>query len=125
MPTVLEAAGTQTLESIRGEAATPLEGVSLLPACSGDKLTRKQPIFFMHEGNRAVRSGQWKLVSKHPDEWELYDMAADRTEMNNLAAAKPELVRDLAASYDAWAKRTNTDPWTGPRRTDWGQEPPK
>jgi len=122
MPTVLEAAGVKWPQSIRDQTATPPEGISLLPACSGGKLARKQPVFFMHEGNRGVRSGQWKLVSKYLDEWELYDMGADRTETNNLAAAKPELVRDLAASYDAWAKRTNTDPWTGPRRTDWGQE---
>ena len=25
-----------------------------------------EPIFFEHEGNRAVRDGEWKLVSRHP-----------------------------------------------------------
>jgi arylsulfatase len=117
MPTVLEAAATQPLPG-----KTPPEGISLAPAFTGRKLERSQPLFFMHEGNRAVRQGKWKLVSKYMDEWELYDMDADRTEMRNLASANPAKVKELAAAYDAWALRTDTDPWTGPRRTDWGQE---
>ena len=40
-------------------------GTSLVPALSGRKLARKEPIFFVHEGNRAVRDGKWKLVSKY------------------------------------------------------------
>ncbi len=117
MPTVLDAAGVKP-----DPAKTPPEGVSLVPAFNGGEVTRRQPLFFMHEGNRAVRDGRWKLVSKHLDEWELYDMQADRTEMRNIASANPGKVKELAAAYDAWAARTNTHPWTGPRRTDWGQE---
>jgi arylsulfatase A-like enzyme len=53
----------------------------------------------------AVRVGQWTLVRKYPGDWELYDMDADRTELTDLAAQHPERVRDMAAHYDAWAKR--------------------
>ena len=76
----------------------------------------------MHEGNRAVRDGKWKLVSKYMDPWELFDMEADRTEMRNLAAERPEVAARLAAAYDAWAKSSYAEPWKGPRRTDWGNE---
>jgi arylsulfatase len=78
----------------------------------------------MHEGNRAVRDGKWKLVSKYLDPWELFDMEADRTEMQNLAAKEPETVARLASAYESWARTTFAEPWSGPRRTDWGQEPP-
>ena len=71
----------------------PMEGVSLRPAFLGRSLRRTQPLFWEHEGNRAVRSGNWKLVSTYPDDWELYDLAADRVERNNLAARRPDIVR--------------------------------
>ena len=75
-----------------------------------------------HEGNRAVRSGKWKLVSTYPHEWELYDMTADRVERNDLAASRPDLVRTLAAAWDAWAARANVDSWPGPARLPWGDD---
>ncbi|MBM3746527.1 MAG: arylsulfatase [Acidobacteria bacterium] len=122
LPTVLAAAGAKYPPHIRGRAAIPTEGASLVPAFSGRPVARKQPIFFMHEGNRAVRDGQWKLVSKYGEAWELFDMQADRTEMRNLAAEQPAVVARLSAAYDAWAQRTFAEPWSGPPRTDWGQE---
>jgi len=29
----------------------------------------------------------------------------------------------LTARWEAWAKRTHTDQWLGPRRNDWGEVP--
>jgi arylsulfatase len=67
-------------------------------------------MFWEHEGNAAVRIGNWKLVRKFPDPWELYDMASDRTELNNLAAREPARVQDMAAQYARWAERCNVIP---------------
>ena len=64
-----------------------------------------------HEGNRAVRRGDFKLVAEHGKPWELYDLSKDRTESNNLAGERQDIVRELSAEYDAWAKRTNVLPW--------------
>jgi arylsulfatase len=114
MPTVLAATGAPYPAEIRGAKSISLAGTSFVPAFSGKKISRKEPIFFMHEGNRAVRSGKWKLVSKWKEPWELYDMNADRTETNNLATAHPGLVKELAAVYDNWAARTNADFWPSP-----------
>ena len=122
MPTVLEVTGATYPSSMRGKSTIPLSGASLVPTFSGQKIARKEPLFFMHEGNRAVRTANWKLVSKYMDQCELFDMNADRTEMRDLASQKPEMAKELAATYDSWAKRTYADPWTGPRRTDWGAE---
>jgi arylsulfatase len=91
---------------------------------SPPSLRRTQPLFWEHQGNRAVRSGNWKLVSTYPDDWELYDLAADRVERNNLAARHRDIVKSLAKEWNAWAERAHVDPWPGPRRMPWGDDAP-
>jgi arylsulfatase A-like enzyme len=103
MATCLDLAG------VKGPAG--VEGVSLRPAFQGEALTRQEPLFWEHEGNRAVRSGQWKLVMKHNRPWELYDIDADRVEANDLSAKEPAKVKEMTAAWDAWAKRVGVRPW--------------
>ena len=79
------------------------------PACGGRPLPER-PIFWEHEGNRAVRLGRWKLVARARGDWELYDMEADRTELHDLAAERPQLVRELAERWDLWAVRARVVP---------------
>jgi arylsulfatase len=86
-----------------------MEGKSLAPAFD-DKPVERDGLYWEHENNRAVRCGKWKLVKKANKPWELYDMAADRTELHDLAAEKPKLVEQLAAKWDAWAKRAHVLP---------------
>ena len=109
MATIVEATGAQYPESRNGRQVEPLEGHSLLPALHG-KGGERPPMFWEHEGNAAVRIGQWKLVRKYPDPWELYDMEQDRTELNDVAAKYPDRVRDMAAQYEAWARRCGVIP---------------
>ena len=112
MATCVDVAGATYPKTHAGETIHPLEGVSLRPAFAGRPLGRREPIFFEHEGNRAVRDGPWKLVAKGPaGAWELYDMASDRTETHNLAAREPARVRTLVAQWEAWAKRAQVLPW--------------
>ncbi|MDR1011559.1 MAG: arylsulfatase [Opitutaceae bacterium] len=90
-----------------GRAIQPLEGTSLLPVFAGktDGAERPTPLFWEHEGNRAVRLGKWKLVARNKQPWELHDVEADRTEQKNLVSDHPQKVRELSALYDAWAAR--------------------
>jgi len=111
MATCVEVAGAKYPARYQGREVQPLEGTSLVPALEGRPLGRKDALFWEHEGNRAVRDGKWKLVAKHNRAWELYDMESDRTEMNDLAAEHPDRVKELAAKYDAWAKRCGVQPW--------------
>lgn len=112
MATAIDLAGASYPEERNGNPITPLEGVSLRPVIRGEVLDRPAPIFFEHEGNRAVRDGKWKLVAKGVNSpWELYDMESDRTETHNLIEEKPELAAKMTAQYDAWAKRAGVVPF--------------
>jgi len=110
MATCVDIGGAKYPTERNGQKIAPMEGVSLRPALTGKPLRRPQPIFWEHEGNRAVRDGKWKIVAKENKPWELYDIEADRTEMNDLAAKHADKVKELAAEWDAWAARANVSP---------------
>jgi arylsulfatase A-like enzyme len=109
MATIVDITGVAYPQAYAGREVLPLEGQSLAPAFDADRGERA-PMFWEHEGNAAVRVGDWKLVRKFPGAWELYDLQADRTELNDLAAAHPERVEVMAAQYEAWAQRCGVKP---------------
>ncbi|UCG60268.1 MAG: arylsulfatase [Phycisphaerales bacterium] len=115
MATCVDVAAATYPSEYKGSKITPMEGRSLVPAFD-DKPIQREAIYFEHEGNRAVRAGKWKLVSKHPGGWELYDLEADRTELNSLAQKYPEKVQQLKAMYQRWAERCGVQPWPVKRR---------
>ena len=109
MPTLLAVSGAPYPAERNGVKIQPMEGRSLLPALVNQPLRRDAPLFFEHEGSRAVRDGKWKLVSLSGDAWELYDLEADPVEMRDLASSRPERTRALAALWEAWAKRCHVE----------------
>jgi arylsulfatase len=60
----------------------------------------RENLWWLHEGNKAIRVGDWKLVAAKGAAWELYDLKTDRAEQHDLAASMPEKVRELAAAWD-------------------------
>jgi arylsulfatase len=123
MATIVDVTGAKYPTDYKGHQIQPMEGVSLIPALFGKPLERKNPIYFCHEGNRGIRDGKWKLVMKYKGPWELYDIEADRTEQHDLSKEHPELAQKLAGNWEAWAKRSDVDPWTGPARNNAGAVP--
>ena len=111
MATCVELAGAHYPTEHGGNRILPLEGVSLAPAFTGDPI-RREALYWEHEGNRAIRIGKWKLVARGPaGPWELYDMQRDRTELHDLAARQLRRVAEMAAKWEAWARRTGVLPW--------------
>jgi arylsulfatase len=106
-------------EEFKGNRILPVKGRSLVPVLKGG--TRPETVYvWEHEGNRALRAGDLKLVSRLPGEWELYDMKVDRTETHDLAKERPEKVAELSALYQSWAQRAGIKPWVG-RQTPVGR----
>lgn len=111
MATCCDVAGATYPEVYKAKTIAPLEGKSLLPIFKDKKRKGHEAIYWEHEGNKAVRMGKWKLVSRHGNRWELYGMETDRTEMNNLSDKKPEKVEKMKQMYAEWAKRCGVLPW--------------
>jgi arylsulfatase len=96
VPTIVEVAGGKRQE-LAAAAAPKAPGQSLVPAFTGDGNVRHESLWWQHEGNRALRVGDWKIVAAGQSApWELYDLKTDRSESNNLADAQPDRVRDMA-----------------------------
>jgi arylsulfatase A-like enzyme len=110
MPTVVAVSGAVYPQNRQGVEVTPMQGVSLVSAFRGET-PPERPLFFEHEGNRAVRLGSWTLVSSHRKPWELYDTAVDRTETRDLARDMPDKVAQMEALYQKWAARSKVAPW--------------
>jgi arylsulfatase A-like enzyme len=120
MPTILDITGATYPEEFNGYKTIPLEGISLLPFLSRNKICERT-LFWEHEGNKAIRKGDRKLVmenggewnrnSEYLNKWELYDMKNDRTETRNLARDEPGLVRELEMEWNNWAERCGVMPW--------------
>jgi arylsulfatase A-like enzyme len=106
MATCVEVGDAKYPVELNGVKILPPEGLSLMPAFDGNLLTRDF-LAWEHESNRALRAGDWKIVSLAGKPWELYDLSRDRAEMNDLAARQPERVNEMSAQWHDWAKRTH------------------
>jgi len=99
-------------KKFKGHVIKPMEGRSLVPTFTNEPIDR-EGIYWEHVGNRAVRSGDWKLVANtrfRKQEWELYNLRTDRTERVNLINQRADKAQELMAMWEAWAKRANVLP---------------
>jgi arylsulfatase A-like enzyme len=110
VPSVVELAGATSTAAPDAGPARP--GRSLVPAFANDNSVAHDYLWWLHEGSRAIRVGDWKLVAaspslrgrgggnaqveQKPGVWELFNLAQDRAETNNLADKMPDKVRELS-----------------------------
>ncbi|MCX7422530.1 MAG: arylsulfatase [Planctomycetia bacterium] len=105
VPTILEATGGKRFETWDGKPVPPAPGKSLLAAFAKDGSVTRELLWWLHEGNRAIRVGDMKLVAAGAKSaWELYDLGADRGESKDLSAKLPDQLRELE---QLWTKTTD------------------
>ena len=107
MPTVLEATGASYPQTYHGgNPIYPLAGTSLFPAIEKKTDSLHEYMYWEHQGNRAIRYGEWKAVRDQTGTvWELFNIEKDGTEKHNLAEQNPELLHKLIKEWDQWAAR--------------------
>ncbi|NND05185.1 MAG: arylsulfatase [Saprospiraceae bacterium] len=103
VPTLLELAGSPADQNIK-EA---LPGKSLTSIFSSDANSHR-PLWYYHEGNRAVRQGNWKLVADKNGPWELFNLAKDRSESIDLSQNEPSKVLDLEKKWQGMLDEMRT-----------------
>lgn len=116
MATMVEVTGATYPTTHSNSEILPREGQSLVPAFANQPLDR-DALYWEHEGNAAIRRGDWKLVRLGgKGKWELYNMKTDRTESNDLAGTRQKLAKELETHWLAWAERCNVSPDGLPKR---------
>ncbi len=104
MPTMMELAQAEYPKQIGKRKIDPVQGRSLLPIFEGQTRTPHPQLYFHFGTDRALRQGDWKLVSAKLGAWELYNIEDDRTETTDLASQYPERVQSMAAEWFRMAK---------------------
>jgi arylsulfatase len=127
MASACDVSGAAYPSEFKGHRIIPMQGLSLRPLLvppSPSLPVSLSPrlLFWMHEGNRAVRTGPWKLVKKFKGPWELYNIDEDRTEQHDIITKFPAMSQHLIRQWEDWAATTFVDEWIGDVRNDWGEE---
>jgi len=119
VPTILEAAGIQAPDEVKGIKQKPIEGVSMLytfDSANANAPSKRDTQYFEMVGNRAIYHDGWIAATtppsppwlmgtgKMPDivngyKWELYNITEDFTENNDLAASNPDKLKELQALF--------------------------
>ena len=116
MATCLDVSTAQYPSMFKDQKIKPLQGKSLIPVFNNQPFER-EALYWEHEGNRAVRVGDWKLVAKgqkadryKPAKWELYNVVFDRNENKNLIDIKPDLANKLKKMWQDYAQSADVFP---------------
>ena len=126
MATCIDIAGISYPKTYNGYNIQPMEGKSLVGAINNQPIKRDF-IFWEHEGNRALKAGKWKLVSKtekskvftekDQNAWELYNLELDPSETKNMANQFTAKVKELSQLWEKEAIRTKALPWPWDKKT--------
>ena len=95
-PTLTSWAGVKESPPTPGAPERPGIAINLAP----DASAVKRDLWWSHEGHRAIRSGDMKLVSDRGKPWELFDLTHDRAEQHDLTSAHLDKARELEALWE-------------------------
>lgn len=100
VPTLVALAGGSVPTEIEGSPVPPPPGRSLVPAFLKDGSVSHPLLWWLHEGHRAIRIGDWKAVSAKGEPWSLYNLKKDRAEQDDLSTLQPNRRDALAAEWE-------------------------
>jgi arylsulfatase A-like enzyme len=106
VPTILELANAKKPSST--DAPAP-PGKSLTQSFTTDNSVGRDSLWWYHQGSRALRVGDVKIVADEGEPWELYDLNGDRAESKNLAKSQPEKVDEMSKLWDAKLEEFRAD----------------
>jgi len=113
VPTVLELAGLP--KAYPGPNAPAGPGRSLVSTFAKDVAVKRDYLWWAHDGHRALRMADWKLVATKDQPWELFDLSKDRTETQDLAARFPGKVKELERLWQSKADQFARDAGSSPK----------
>ncbi len=118
VPTILEAAGIQAPQVVKGIPQKPIEGVSMaytFDQANANAPSKRDTQYFEMLGNRAIYHDGWVAATTPPApswematgglpplsdyHWELYNVAEDYSEFNDLAAKMPDKLKEMQALF--------------------------
>jgi len=108
LATFVDITGAEYPVESRGQKIIPLQGESFLPVLTAKESKRTKPLFWQWQLGKAVRRGDWKLVSH--GNWELYNLKEDRSETRNRIKDSPEIASELQILYKKWAGDVGVSP---------------
>ncbi len=82
-----------------------------MPAFNGLEMASGRYLFWEHEGNKAVRYENWKLVKQHHKAWKLFDVKNDPTELTDISPQHKSWVEHLILEHEKWEQRCGVIEW--------------
>lgn len=100
LPTMLDFIGAKP-------TGNNIDGISIKNLLVAEEELPERDLFWSYGNKKAIRSGDWKLVSnivKGKETIELFNLSDDISEKNDLAAQESELVQQLQQKLENWQK---------------------
>ena len=101
VPTIFEAAQIEKPDNWKGQPIPAAPGKSLLATFEKDVPVERDFLWWLHDGHKAIRSENFKLVAAKGDPWALYDLSTDRAESNDLSTKMPDKAKALKELWQA------------------------
>lgn len=101
-PTLVKLAGGAMPIQFEGRSMPAAPGRDFAPTFKKDVAIDRDFLWWLHERNRAIREGDWKLVEARDEKkWRLFDLSKDRAENHDLIAKYPAKAKELTARWES------------------------